>query len=234
MCACVCVGKCDKCMHIIYIPIIFLVAFNPVLKLAKKLACPGFAFRIPIPDSEDLPPPDSTFAVLWDVVDSNEPSGWYKCTVGEYLSDSSVQLHYPNDLRETVHLAQVKCTFARKSAKTYYTLEHASPSPTTQECQACLFIGTHKVKAFADDMTLITSDKDLHRTGLRKIDTCARDLDLVICADKCFSLSIEGKKQDKRLSVHLQTGDTQQRTPGSLEGTWLTPQYHHYKSPMFH
>lgn len=62
-------------------PIIFLMAFNPVLKLAEKLACPGFTFKFPVADSEDLPACGSTIAVLWDEPDSDERSGWYKCLI---------------------------------------------------------------------------------------------------------------------------------------------------------
>ena len=68
---------------------IFLMAFSPVLKLAQKLDCPGFAFRIPIPDSEDLPDCDLTILVLRDASDSEEPTGWYKCKVSEYHSNGS-------------------------------------------------------------------------------------------------------------------------------------------------
>ena len=66
-------------------PIIFLIAFSPVLKLAQSLDCPGFAFRIPITDSEDFPDCDSNILVLWDEPESDEPSGWYRCNVLQYL-----------------------------------------------------------------------------------------------------------------------------------------------------
>jgi len=41
-------------------PIIFLMVFNPILKLVQSLSHPGFAFRILIPNSIDLPDPGST------------------------------------------------------------------------------------------------------------------------------------------------------------------------------
>ena len=37
---------------------------QPSAKAGTKLKCPGFAFRIPSPDSEGLPDSDSTFLVL--------------------------------------------------------------------------------------------------------------------------------------------------------------------------
>ena len=58
----------------------------------------------------------------------------------------------------------------------------------------------HKMKGFADDLTLISSEKEDHRNALSRIDFCASDLDLAIRADKCCTLSLKGLKQDKILS----------------------------------
>ena len=80
----------------------------------------------------------------------------------------------------------------------------------------------HKIKGFADDLTLISSDKEDHRNALSRIDLCASDLDLAIRADKCYTLSLKGLKQDKKFSVALISGKT---TPISKAGTKFLGRY---------
>ena len=53
-------------------PIIFLLTFNPIIQLARRLECP---------DSENLPSEGSTIYITWDEANSNEDSGWYRCVV---------------------------------------------------------------------------------------------------------------------------------------------------------
>ena len=79
----------------------------------------------------------------------------------------------------------------------------------------------HKIKGFAEDLTLISSDKEDHRNALSRIDLCASDLDLEIRADKCYSLSLKGLKQDKN-SPSLVSGKT---TPISKAGTKFLGKY---------
>ena len=67
------------------------------------------------------------------------------------------------------------------------------------------------VPIFADDMTLLSADKDKHRIGLAKLDECALDLDLDLRANKCYSLSIVGQKCVKDYTVELHFGHT--KTP---------------------
>ena len=61
----------------------------------------------------------------------------------------------------------------------------------------------HKIKGFADDLTLISSDREDYRNALSRINLCASDLDLVITADKCYNLSLKGLKQDKKSVSHF-------------------------------
>ena len=65
-------------------PIIFLLCFDPVIKLATQHPSKGYVPSITIPDSESLPPVDATIYLLWDEEPSPEPTGWYKLV----LSDS--------------------------------------------------------------------------------------------------------------------------------------------------
>ena len=80
----------------------------------------------------------------------------------------------------------------------------------------------HKIKGFAYDLTLISSDKEDHRNALSGIDLCASDLDLAIRADKCYTLSLKGLKQDNKLSVSLVSGKA---TPISKAGTKFLGKY---------
>ena len=108
-------------------PIIFLIAFNPVIKLAQSLNHPGFIFKIPIPNSEDLPEIGSTIYMMWDEPLSEEPPGWYRCVVSDYAEDGTAHIIYPNDSSESIHLSETTWTFARKSAKKYRPLNNQPP-----------------------------------------------------------------------------------------------------------
>ena len=59
--------------------LLFLIAFQPVIKLADTLEPDGYQLQLAIPESEGLPPPDSFIYVEWDVEESDEPKGWYLC-----------------------------------------------------------------------------------------------------------------------------------------------------------
>ena len=48
-------------------PITFLHCFDPLVKLANQHSSRGHVPHIPIPDSESLPPVDSTIYLLWDM-----------------------------------------------------------------------------------------------------------------------------------------------------------------------
>ena len=98
-------------------PIIFLLTFNPIIQLVRRLECPGFFFKIPIPNSENLPSEGSTIYITWDEANSNEDSGWYRCVVTKYLPNGKVEVTYPNSSIEMLDLNSVNWTFARKFQK---------------------------------------------------------------------------------------------------------------------
>jgi len=65
-------------------PIVFLLSFNPLLKLAAYLnQGHGYTIELPLQNSEDLPPLDSSIYVKW-VEEGDEPPGWYHARVSEY------------------------------------------------------------------------------------------------------------------------------------------------------
>ena len=71
-------------------PIMFLLAFNPLLQLAAELNHGhGYVIQLPLQNSEDLPPIDSTVYVKW-VEQGDEPPGWYHAKVFGWLLQDSV------------------------------------------------------------------------------------------------------------------------------------------------
>ena len=72
----------------------FLLAFNPLLKLAESLNHPhGYRFKIPIDDSETLPPVNSFVYIKWTEA-GEEPPGWYKTCIDQYFLDKSCRIIY--------------------------------------------------------------------------------------------------------------------------------------------
>ena len=194
-------------------PIIFLMAFNPVIKLAQSLNHPGFIFKIPIPNSEDLPEIGSTIYMMWDEPLSEEPPGWYRCVVSDYAEDGTAHIIYPNDSSESIHLSEKTWTFARRSAKKYRPLNNQPPKfvPVSQKYSnvpKCRNSSEHKVKGFADDLTVISSDKHSHKQAHSEINEKCTGLDLHIRSDKCVSLSFDGRKFDQNFKVALNEGTT--------------------------
>ena len=62
-------------------PIIFLISFNPLLKLAADLNYGhGYTIELPIQGSENLPPLNASVSVKW-MEESDEPPGWYRARV---------------------------------------------------------------------------------------------------------------------------------------------------------
>ena len=193
--------------------IILLVVFNPLLRLVQSPQRPGLAFRILIPNSEELPAFSSTILVLCDEPDSGNPcSSWYKCLVSEYKPDGSALLG-------EVRLHQVHWQFSRKSAKSYYSL---SIPPSTfvpvshQRSRSLKFSlsSEHKLKPFIDDLTVVSSD---HQVALGQLDLC--DLIWIFMPTS----AIPSCKTIKDYTVTLHSGSTKTlslRVPRLLVVVW--------------
>ena len=64
---------------------IFLLVFNPLLRLAESLNCPhGYTFQLPVPNSDGLPPVGSFVYIKW-LESGNEQPGWYRAQVDKYF-----------------------------------------------------------------------------------------------------------------------------------------------------
>ena len=185
-------------------PIIFLLAFNPVIQLAKNFQCPGFICRLPIANSVNLPCSGSTIYVEWNEPSSTEAHGWYRCTVSSYNSDGIANLIYPNQSSELINLDQINWRYARKTARQFRPLTSTPPLFTPSKSSSLKLktypSSKHKIKAFADDLTIISTSFEDHKNALVKIDSSCSDLDLHLCPDKCVSpYHLQGKGLTRKL-----------------------------------
>ena len=135
-------------------------------------------------------------------------------------------LKYPDGATESINLACVEWRFARKSSKNYYYPSNPPPKfvPVAHQRSKSLKFSRsskHKLKAFADDLTIISIDKDKHRDALQHLDFCALDLDLEIRADKCYSLLISSGKCTRGYNVALHSGHTQDLSSSSVGTKFL-------------
>jgi len=82
--------------------IIFILAFNPLLRLAEVLNQGyGFCFKLMVPGSHDYPPVNAYIYMKW-LESNDEPSGWYRAKVIEYFADGSCTILYSDSIESTV------------------------------------------------------------------------------------------------------------------------------------
>ena len=68
---------------------------------------------------------------------------------------------------------------------------------------------SHSVKRFADDLSVISSSIQDHKSALLEIDEKAADLDLTLRPDKCVSILFDGTKNiDPKSNITLTNGFT--------------------------
>lgn len=136
----------------------------------------------------------------WSETSSNEPSGWYLCSVLTYYSDGKAELMYKNGDRERIDLTTVRWHLTRKSSKAYLPFSTTPQQYPLKKMRAQLdeekFVDSiqHKAKAYVDDLTFISSDKTDHQDGLTGIHSKCESLDLHIRPEKCYSLHMENGK----------------------------------------
>ena len=98
--------------------------------------------------------------------------------------------------------------------------QHHSNTPTTKTS----FSSAHKVKDFADDLTVLYSSECEHGNILSDInDKCKDIISLEIRADKCVSLVFDGCKMKKKAVFRVGDGFTRNITEGATKflGRWL-------------
>ena len=67
---------------------------------------------------------------------------------------------------------------------------------------------SHKSKAYADDLTLLSVSKQDHQLALSSLSRSCQDLGFEIRPDKCVSYCFDGHKSLPRLSFSLIEGHT--------------------------
>ena len=68
--------------------------------------------------------------------------------------------------------------------------------------------GEHKVKGFADDLTIMNTNPENHQQILTYINRCCLDIGLTIHPDKCYSVVFNGKKVVEHLPFAIGPGQT--------------------------
>lgn len=66
----------------------------------------------------------------------------------------------------------------------------------------------HKAKAYADDLSIISGSFEEHMETVQTIDQLSREIDLIICPDKCVTLVFDRKKILKNHRIELPDGWT--------------------------
>ena len=195
-------------------PVIFLIAFNPIIGLANSSTSSGFSLKYPVPSSHGLPPVDAHIYLKWDEPSSDEPPGWYRCQVTKYLPNSFTEVHYPNGTSEVVNLHSNQWHLATGRSKQYRSEDCSLPlakvPKVREKLQDTKFFSTgfHRVKGYCDDLTLISSNQNEHKSTLRLIDLRCQDLDLHLKPAKCISLAFDGRKMVPDVTYALTAGRT--------------------------
>ena len=147
-------------------PLIFLIAFNPVIQLAQSLNTCGFCLRIPS-NLSGMPKTNSYIYALWDEPNSNEPVGWYLAKVNSIESDGLICWYRKDNLTEVIKLVDLKWKPARGTDKWYRPANDITGASSETSSKP------HKVKGFADDLTTISSSSTDHAKALKDIsDAC--------------------------------------------------------------
>ena len=203
-------------------PIMFLLAFNPLLQLAAELnRGHGYVIQLPLQNSEDLPPIDSAIYVKW-VEQGNEPPGWYRARVSEYFKDGTCRIVYDDTptstVSEMVDLSSVDWIPCSRRAKRFVPLTCTPKSLKHKLKPSLKFYSSseHCVKAYADDATLISDSLEAHVSVLQQVDQKAKDLDLSFKPTKCVSYLFDGHSHRKE-GIQLSSGFTKSITEGGTK-----------------
>ena len=200
-------------------PIIFLLAFNPLLKLAADLnQGHGSSIEIPLQGSEELPTLDSSVYVKW-TEEGEEPPGWYRARVDEYFGDCSCRIIYDDSLEvtvaEIVNFVSVEWLPFSQRAKKFVPLAY-TPSTLKSKWKPSLKHYRsleHSIKAYADDATFISDCLETHTRVLQTIDQRAKDLDRSFKPVKCVSHLFDGRHHMQQ-GIQLSGGSTRLITGG--------------------
>ena len=111
-------------------PLIFLMAFNPVLAAAHSLSTQGFHLRVPMLHPPELPPQNYYIYALWDKEDlAKQVHGWYLAKVTSILPNGSASLHYRKTRSSKMtNLNDIHWFSARGNGKQFLHPEKVAPT----------------------------------------------------------------------------------------------------------
>ena len=121
----------------------------------------------------------------------NEPPGWYRACVSEYFQDGFCRKVYEDtstsSVSEILHLRSVNWLPCSKRAKRYVSLNCFPKSLKSKQKPSPKYYSSmeRSVKAYADDVTLISDSLKVHASVLQQIDRKAADLYLSFKPSKC-------------------------------------------------
>ena len=202
-------------------PLLFLLVFNPVIKLCDKLQTTGFRLKLPILNSEGIPPVNAPIYLEWDVEGHDDPQGWYYAIVTQHFVDGRSQVTYSNGDTEDLNLNSVTWKLTRRGSKSYLPPLQSPPDyqlkKLREEASKTKHFHSepHSAKAFADDLTVLSRNFKDHQIALRQVDSCCSDLGLALRPDKCVTLCFDGKKILRDARVQLSEGSTRNIASGA-------------------
>ena len=140
-------------------------------------------------------------------------AGWYLCKVQHYDPKGTATVVYSDgQIEDMVNIHSVQWIPAAQKRKHFVPLAQGPPKPSLKSNPSgkvkFAWSNEHKVKAFADDLTLISSDIAAHQADLLSLDSACLELGLEIRPDKCTSLHFTGKKMSTTVTVQLNKGKT--------------------------
>ena len=182
-------------------PLIFLLAFNPIINLVKSLTS-GYQIQIALPGRISA---KGKFIYLeWNEPQSSEPPSWYLCKIVDHTPNGLSEVQYNKDTFERVNLNTCTWRYAKGNGKKFLPPHCPLPEYTPKESDSppyCLS-HPHKAKSFANDLTILSSNPTEHQYALSELDQKCNDLGLSIRPDKCVSLALhEGSVTKKGFNI---------------------------------
>ena len=142
-----------------------------------------------------MPKSNSYIYALWDEPNSNEPMGWYLAKVTTIENDRSICLKYcKGNLTEVIKLTELKWKSARGTDKWFRPTNDILGTSTS--CSK-----PHKVKGFADDLTIISSSSTDHAEALKTVSDACLDLDLKLKQQKMHIIHLRWEGDDQVIHI---------------------------------
>ena len=133
----------------------------------------------------------SHFYALWEEENSTEPPGWYLAKVLSVDDQGQARLQYKKGGHtEDINLSGIRWVPAKGNGKWF--LPHSCDFPSLKP-PPMVYSKPHKVKGYADDLTIVSSSPADHQEVITMVDDRCKDICLHVRPDKCYSLIYDGR-----------------------------------------